>query len=172
MKIAHILSIALLLGVSVSQMACKSTSGEVGPAGPTGPKGETGAAGPVGGAGNANVLQINYAGRSATGGFPLNLPGVDANRLANSAVFCYVQSTNWYQLPGFTFNGVYEYRIFLTPGANSTLNVIRVTSSSGTDTFSAIRVLVIQASSVVNGRRAAVDFSSYEAVKAFYDLPD
>ncbi|MBN8823765.1 MAG: collagen-like protein [Spirosoma sp.] len=168
MKTMQILSMTLLMAVCILQTACKGPQGEVGPAGPTG---ASGAAGP---AGNANVLQINYAGRAVTGSFTLNLPGVNADRANNSLVFCYIFGTNsnWYQLPGFTNGGAYEYRTYLIPAATSILGISRVTNSTGTDTFVSIRVLVIQASSVVNGRKAAVDYSDYNAVKAYYNLPD
>jgi hypothetical protein len=172
MKPMRILTMAFLLAATLFQSACKGPAGDVGPAGAAGPAGPAGAAGP---AGNANVLQINYAGRTVTGNFTLNMPGVDANRLDNSLVYLYVKSSSnnyWYLLPGFTAGGTFEYRTWMIPAATSQITASRVTGGTGNDVFTALKVLVIQNSSVVNGRRAAVDFSDYNAVKAYYNLAD
>ena len=64
-----------------------------------------------------------------------------------------------------------EFRTFLNPGTNSSLTIRRVTTGLAL-TASAVRVVLIPANVLTNGRQAAIDFNNYNAVKKAYNLPD
>ena len=166
----------LLVALTITTLftACKpGETGAIGPAGPAGPTGAAGPAGPTGATGNANVIQISYGSRTHTGAeINYDLTGINASQVTSSAFFTYVTTANnvWYALPGATSGGAKEYRA----AVNSTtlkLYVNRI-AGTGSETFSATRILFIPANDIRNGRKAAVDYSSYEAVKAYYNLPD
>ncbi|WP_293691678.1 collagen-like protein, partial [Spirosoma sp. 48-14] len=162
----QILSMTLLMAVCILQTACKGPQGEVGPAGPTG---ASGAAGP---AGNANVIQITYGSKTHSGSeLSYDLVGITASQINNAAYFTYVTSNGViYSLPGATSGGDKTYKAAINP---STLKLyINRVVGSGSETFTVTRLLVIPASDLKNGRKAAVDYSDYNAVKAYYNLPD
>lgn len=176
MKKLRFLSLALISASMVFLLtACPGSQGEPGPAGPQGSKGDTGAQGPAGQNGNANVIQITFGSRTHTGtAISYTLPNIGASIINNAAYFTYVNPNNgnWYALPGTTAGGTLEYRTYIVPNTpNSTLYVSRV-AGTGSDVFSSTRVVIIPASDLRNGRKAAVDYSKYEEVKAYYNLPD
>lgn len=158
--------------------------GAQGPAGPQGPAGAAGAAGsagstgvqgPAGQTGNANVIQITYGAKSwaNTVGATviLNLTGVNAEVAGKSAYFTYVRNGSlWYSVPGeiSTFG---EFRTYLTPAATSTVHVKRVSTGTVVDA-EAVRVLLVPANDLRNGRQAAINYANYNDVKAHYNLPD
>ena len=153
-------------------------TGPAGPAGSTGPAGPAGSTvpqGPAGQNGNANVIQISYGAKTWANTIGatvvLNLTGVNADIANRSAYFTYVRNGSlWYSVPGeiSTFG---EFRTYLTPGATSTVHVKRVTTGSALDA-AAVRVLIVPANDLRNGRQAALDYSNYNEVKAHYHLPD
>ena len=156
--------------------ACKpgdpGPQGETGATGPAGPTGATGPAGPAGATGNANVIQITYGSKIHSGSeLSYDLSGITASQINASAYFTYVTSNGViYPLPGATYGGDKTYKAAINP---STLKLyINRVVGSGSETFTTTRLLVIPASDIRNGRKAAVDYSDYEAVKAFYQLPD
>ncbi|WP_041257853.1 collagen-like protein [Fibrella aestuarina] len=172
----------LLLALVSLFIACskgtEGPAGPVGPAGPTGPAGPAGpqgAAGPAGPTGNANVMQFSFGSRTHTGSEQTyTLTGITADMITKSAIFVYVSNTNpwWYPLPGI-FNGTNEYRTNIRPSANSVVAIVRVgTGSTTSDTFVNTRIVIIPANDLRNGRQAALDFNDYQAVKAFYKLPN
>jgi hypothetical protein len=156
--------------------ACKGPAGDVGPAGPAGPTGATGVAGPKGDTGNANAIQYTFASRTHTGSnIVYNLTEVRGEVLNRSIILVYIANTsgNWYSIPGI-FNGTNEYRTISSPSTNSsTVTLVRVAGGSGgTDTFNSTRIVILPITDLRNGRKAAIDFSDYEAVKNFYNLKD
>lgn len=183
MKTLHSLSSALIsASLLFLSIACTPTSGEVGPKGDKGDPGAQGVAGPAGPQGpagqngNANVIQFSFGSRVYN---PVNseitytLQGVTADMIGKSVLLLYLQNTSgyWYPIPGI-FDGIYEYRTIIRPSANSTVAVRRTDNTTVTQTFSATRIIIIPASDLRNGRKAAVDYSNYEEVKKHYNLPD
>ncbi|MCD8540196.1 MAG: hypothetical protein LRY55_10805 [Leadbetterella sp.] len=122
--------------------------------------------------GNANVIQITYGSREHTGTeLSCTLTGVTIQQVASSAFFCYVNVNNfWYALPG-NITSSHSYRTFTRSTGSPQFYINRLTGS-GTQTFQSTRILMIPANDLRTGRKAAVDFNDYEAVKKFYNLPD
>ncbi|SOD77995.1 hypothetical protein [Spirosoma fluviale] len=157
-------------------------TGTTGATGATGPQGATGAVGPTG---PSSITQVTYASSfslaAANANFNLNLPGYITKAVIDkSLVVVYLQSPSLgpqvYQIPGNMggVNGdVFGYVIYASYPTVQTINVYRTASSGVSLTqISLARVLIIPAATVVNGRKAAVDFNNYEAVKEFYNLTD
>ncbi|RCR66310.1 collagen-like triple helix repeat-containing protein [Larkinella punicea] len=162
--------------------ACKSgeagPKGDTGATGPAGPAGATGVAGPAGATGNANVIQISYGPRTTTAsGFSnFSLNPLTTDQISNSVFFTYVsfpaEPFSWSFLPGSfrLMDNTYTYAVRI--GARERQLYLDRNSGSGALTFNAIRIIAIPANDLRNGRKAAVDFSNYEEVKKFYNLPD
>lgn len=178
MKKLRFLSLALISASMVFLLtACPGSQGEPGPAGPQGPKGDTGAQGPVGQNGNANVIQFTYGSRVfnpvANIEVTYTLTGITADMIGKSVLLLYLQNAlgYWYPIPG-VFDGSYEYRTIIRPSANSVVAIRRTDNTTVSQTFNATRIIIIPASDLRNGRKAAIDYSNYEEVKAYYNLPD
>jgi hypothetical protein len=185
MKTLHFLFAALLsVSLMILSNACTPTSGEVGPkgdkgdpgaqgvAGPAGPQGAAGPQGPAGQNGNANVIQVTYGSRTHTGSqMTFSLPSSITSAMLNSSVFfTYVKQVDWYALPGETQFGTRGYRVY---ASNTRADIlINRTTGTGNDVFDSIRFLIIPATNLINGRKAAIDYSNYEEVKKYYNLPD
>jgi hypothetical protein len=150
------------------------TTGATGAKGDKGDKGDTGATGATGATGNANVIQVTYGSKTHTGSdLEYIIPAsITKATLDNSAYFVYVSNSggNTYDLPGWFTGGVNSYRTYNYTPSNS-VYVGRI-SGSGSDIFTKTRIVIIPANDLRNGRKAAVDYSDYNAVKAFYNLPD
>ncbi len=169
---------------------CTGKDGAVGPAGPAGPTGAAGPAGPAGATGqtgNANVIQLSYAAKTWAVGknayqqfiFPSNITPAIMN---SSAVLVYMTdgtpnnavSYGWYSIPGVVSSkGIDHEFYFETSFAGSTagINIYRKVASTATLAAST-RIVIIPANDIRNGRKAPVDFSDYNAVKAYYNLKD
>ncbi len=169
---------------------CKGPEGGVGPAGPAGvagPAGPAGATGPAGQTGNANVIQISYAAKTWTAAkgsvqqfiFPSNVTSAIMN---SSAILIYMTngtpnnatSYGWYAIPGIVpSNGVEHEFYYETTFAGNTagINIYRKVASTASLSAST-RIVIIPANDIRGGRKAAVDFSDYNAVKAYYNLED
>lgn len=158
--------------------ACTPKSGEVGPKGDKGDPGAQGVAGPAGPQGpagqngNANVIQVTYGSRTHTGSqMAFRLPSsITAAMLNSSVFFTYVKQNDWYALPGETQFGARSYRVYASSTTADIL--INRTTGAGNDVFDSIRFLIIPATNLINGRKAAIDYSNYEEVKKYYNLPD
>jgi hypothetical protein len=159
----------------------QGVQGPAGPQGPTGPAGaagaagSTGAQGPAGQNGNANVIQISFGAKNwaNTVGATvlLNLTGVNADVASKSAYFTYVRNGNlWYSVPG-EISTYGEFRTYLTPAATSTVHIKRV-STGAILNAEGVRVLLVPANDLRNGRQAAINYANYNQVKAYYNLPD
>jgi len=175
----------LLLSIQIL-VSCKGTEGPQGPQGTAGAKGEAGVAGPQGPVGNANVRQINFGSKSHTGtDLLLTFPGTfTADVIEKSLIYVYVKQNGtstsgqaaayWFSVPGETVTGN-EYSFYTAAGSTAAPGVfIRrvVNYLPGNEAFDAIRVVVIEASSNVNGRVIhEVDYRDYESVRKYYNLP-
>ena len=188
---------ALVVCSSLFFTGCTGKDGAVGPAGPAGPTGAAGPAGPAGATGatgqtgNANVIQFSFAARtwSNNAGFQQNftLTNVTGQTLSSSAVLAYIGLTNpngaadvnWFLIPGLVKTGPVDFGeynawVFVNPTA-ATGNILAIRRESlGTSgaLTALVRAIIIPANDIRNGRKAPVDFSDYNAVKAYYNLKD
>lgn len=152
--------------------------GAQGPAGPQGPAGSAGSTGPQGAAGqngNANVIQITYGAKTwpnnVGAAVILNLTGVNADLANKSAYFTYVKNgTLWYAVPG-EISSFGDFRTYLTPAAVSTVQIKRVSTGAALDA-EGVRIVLVPANDLRNGRQATVNYANYNEVKAYYNLPD
>lgn len=121
-----------------------------------GPAGKDGINGKDGKDGNAEVIQISFGPRVHYGQeITYTLNGVSSETLAKSAVFIYVNPGNeyWYFLPGPTAGGYKEYRTFIQYGGEKTpMLFINRVSGSGQETFTALKVIIVPANILKNGR--------------------
>ena len=190
--ITRILGLALMVAMFIFLDACKGEKGDVGPAGATGTNGTTGATGVAGPKGDpgagANVLQVTFNSTFT----PPNPPtparvftfpaAITTNILDNSALLVYVKTSNftdtWYPVsgaavyPGGTVNPYVAdvLRYYLIP-SDRTVSIARE-SGSAIASIIATRCVIIPATTISTGRRAAIDYTDYEAVKKYYNLPD
>jgi len=191
--ISGVLSVLVVFS-SLLFTSCEGPEGPVGPAGPTGaagPAGPAGAAGATGQTGNANVLQFSFGARTwpntAGGQHNFAFTNVTGQTLASSAVITYLGITNpngaadvnWFLVPGLVKTGPVDFGeynawVFVNPAAaTGNLLAIRRESLGTSGALTAlVRVIIIPANDLRNGRKAAVDFSDYNAVKEFYGLKD
>ncbi|MFC5412683.1 hypothetical protein ACFPMF_25380 [Larkinella bovis] len=174
--------------------SCQSLEGPEGPQGPQGPAGATGAKGDKGDKGDkgadgtANVQQINFTARSHEGMTDLLLPlpqAITRDIVEKSAFYVYVKQSVpkanneednfWFSIPGQTLKGN-EYTFFVYPGNSQTLAGVflrrTVNFQVGNEYFEAIRIVVVTADKISNGRKAAIDYSKYEEVRKAYNLPE
>lgn len=170
-----------LLGLcSLLLTAC--SKGPTGPAGTTGATGATGPAGPQGPqgvAGNANAMQYTYGAQAfATIGYSTLQVTTTQDTMNNSAWYVYLYYSSisrWYFVPGYGAGGSTFYRVsmdYTSPTANIYIDKI------GTgETYSQVRVVRIYANTstvVTTGEPSAeskIDYSDYEQVQKYYNLP-
>lgn len=185
-RIISVLSLVALLFTGAFFIGCKDgeagaigpagPTGPAGPAGPAGPTGATGPAGPAGQNGNANVIQLTFGSKVHSGAeISFTLTGVTQAVLNQSAYFTYVTPGNgyWYSLPGTTVGGTKEYRTYVTSqGSGTPLVYVNRVAGTGSETFTNTRVVIIPASALSNARKASVDYTNYQEVKKYYNLPD
>lgn len=163
----RILAIALMLG-SLSIYSCTKE---------TGPKGDTGVPGVNG---NANVTQISFGSTTipASGLLTLTLPGITKSIADKSLILTYglVNGFQWLSISGtwinFTTTKTYITQILAQDPASG-VYFNQVTGPATSETFAAIRVLVIPANVLVNGRSAnpPFDINDYESVRQYFNLP-
>jgi hypothetical protein len=134
----RILAIVLMLG-SLSINSCKNE---------TGPKGDPGADG------NANVTQISFGSTTITSGSYLTLPGITKSIADKSLILTYGSFGNqWVSLSGYWINTLHNKTYFtrISPiDPTSRVYFDQITGTATSETFDAIRVLVIPANVFVN----------------------
>lgn len=164
----------LVLIVAMAFVACKK--GDIGPQGPEGPAGVQGAQGPQGVAGNANVTQYTFGAQNlATSSF-VQLQITTTQDTATRSlwyVYLYYQPLDrWYFVPGSGFGGTSTYRLSLTYASGKA--TIYIDKSGVGENYAQARVIRVYANSVTTGGRGStpVDFSDYEAVRQYYQLPE
>ncbi len=186
--ITRLLGLASIVAMFIFLDACKGAAGDVGPIGVTGAvgavgatgtkgdKGDKGDTGATGATGNANVIQISYTSKTHTGlDLQYALPTTITKAIFdNSAYFVYVSNTsgNTYALPGWFTGGANSYRTYTAVSTTTQSIYVGRVAGTGSDVFNTTRILVIPASDLRTGRKAAVDYTDYEAVKKYYNLKD
>ncbi len=151
-------------------------TGAAGAAGANGQNGTTGAKGDKGDTGSFGAIQFTYPLRTHTGSSLIyTLTGITGDVINKSILLFYLANSagNWYAIPGI-FNGANEYRTIFSPiTPSSSVTIVRVAGGiGGTDTFNATRIVIVPITDLRNGRKANLDYSDYEAVKAYYNLED
>lgn len=194
LRFFSIILTTLLVGISLSFTSCEGPAGAAGAVGPAGPQGATGATGPAGATGqtgNANVMQYTFAAKTWANTVGVQqafqFATVSGQTLASSAVITYVgianpngPDSNWFLVPGKVKTGSTdfgEYNVWLNTAPIATLGaggvLIRRESLGTSGALTApVRIILIPANDLRNGRKAPVDFSDYNAVKAYYNLKD
>lgn len=147
-------------------------NGAIGATGAAGATGATGTTGPKGDPGTSNAVQYTFATRTNTGVNSIyNLSEIKGEMLNRSILLVYIANSagNWYSIPGI-FSGTNEYRTISNPGTtSSTVTLVRVAGGSGgSDIFSSTRIIILPITDLRTGRKASIDYSDYQAVKAYY----
>ncbi len=194
-------SVFLALTIAILFAACKGevgpkgdtgpagtpgVAGATGPAGASGVAGATGPAGVSGVSGTSSVTQVTYAtsftlSKDNSTSNTLGLPsGITKAVIDRSLVVVYVQlsgdpnfQNQVYQIPGIipAVGDELAYTIYAPTPTTQAVVVYRTKGTYFTG-VSLVRVLIIPAATVVNGRKAGVDYSNYQAVKAYYNLKE
>jgi hypothetical protein len=193
-----LLFLSAVFGFILALSSCRGPQGPTGPQGPAGTPGQNGTTGQSGTPGSttvvsvvqgtANVLQINYPARIHEGDkdMALSFPASSSltfDQIEKSLFYVYVKITSttpdnfklayWYPVPGQTpAANFYSYYIFPgNSGVSAGLFIRRTTNFRlGPENFDAVRVVVVPASLLINGR-LAVDFNNYESVRQAFGLP-
>ncbi|WP_461096199.1 hypothetical protein [Spirosoma luteolum] len=160
---------SLLLLISVA--SCRELDGPQGPAVASGP---LATANPV--FGRVNAQPINYKSKTHIGTADLFIPfpaSVPVSTTDESVICVYVKQAvhaasgspveRWFSVPGETATGN-EYSFYMAAESKSTLSGIflrRVANhQAGTETFDAVRILILPARSGVRGQRSASPLST------------
>jgi len=157
--------------------ACKK--GDIGPAGAQGPPGPQGPQGPQGIAGNANVTQYTYGVQNLAATFSQLAVTTTKDTMDKSAwfVYLYYQSLDrWYFLPGAGYGGTTQYRVSMGYSTNKV--IIYIDKNGPGESYAQAKVIRVYTSSQHTGGRsmpatlpADIDFTNYEAVRNYYQLP-
>ena len=156
--------------ILIAIVACKK--GDIGPAGPQGSQGYTGPQGPQGVAGNANVMQYTFGAQNFNTNSSIQLFVTTSQDTMNrSQWFVYFFAADrWLFLPGIGNTGNF-YRVTMGYGAGKVIFYID-RFGSVSESFTKARVIRIYANGETTGGRMAVDFTDYEAMRRYYNLPD
>jgi hypothetical protein len=196
-----LLSTLPLLAAGIMIISCKGEDGAVGPAGAKGDTGAQGAAGAQGAkgdkgdkgdAGTANVIYSDWIAIPATpfdkGGnykeYSISAPKITKDVFDKGIVYAYARSggsASAFQLPFYNnlqANMVYDCRVRIAQGwfiYNETWAGSGAVNSTWINTektgyFSHIRYVIIPGGATA--RVASVDYTDYESVKKYYNLPD
>jgi hypothetical protein len=178
--IKRIFGMLAVVAALIFMDACKVEKGDVGPIGPAGPTGATGATGAAGAVGavgatgatgatgTANVIYSDWANVTFTGSGTswsgqIAAPKITQDILDKGLVKTY-----------FKFGtAVYEGNYANTPTGATIYYYLTVGTINIRSTFAANypwRYIIIPGG--VGARRAAVDYTNYEEVKKYYNLPD
>jgi hypothetical protein len=177
--ITRIFAMLAVMSAVIFMDACKGEKGDVGPIGTTGAVGATGAVGgigPVGATGTANVqysewIPFTLTGtQSSNGTTNISLPKMTQEVLDKYLIFTYLKFgiSNWvYSLPlSFPSGGGKDETVAIRYYLSNAM----ITSNASYSNTSFRYVLV--PGGVPTGRKAAVDYNDYEAVKKYYNLKD
>lgn len=177
--ITRIFGMLAVMSAVIFMDACKGEKGDVGPAGTTGAVGATGsngAVGPIGATGAANVQYSNWTPFTLTGTQSSNgttnivLPKITQEVMDKYLILSYIKfnTSNWvYALPlSFPSGGGKDETI----AVRYYIGNVMLTSNATYSNTSFRYVLV--PGEVPTGRKAAVDYNDYNAVKKYYNLPD
>ena len=159
----------------IALIACeKGDTGPEGPQGPAGPTGAQGPQGPQGIAGNANVTQYTFGAQNLSSiSFSQLQVTTTQDTLDRSLWFVYLfyqPLARWYTVPGPGVGGATVYRVGI--GYASGKANIFIDKNGVGENYAQARVIRVYASSNGPGGRSSVDFSDYEAVRKYYNLPE
>jgi hypothetical protein len=172
--VKKLMGLMMLMASVMFLDACKGEKGDIGPAGPAGPAGPTGATGATGAAGatgTANVIysawtNVTFAGSGSNYTGTISAPKLTQDIYDKGAIHVYMKDVSRIiTLPYSQVIGGTSYTIHTRYSVGS----IDMIASYGLGTLP-IRYVLIPGG--VTARQAAVDYSDYEAVKKFYNLPD
>jgi hypothetical protein len=105
--------------------------------------------GPAGEDGNANVVQYNFGPFNHIGSEVERNFALSKNDFEQSMVYVFVQFNNfWYPLPG-NIGSTTTYRIFFSPINNSTDLYINRIAGTGTQAFTAMRVIAVRVNNTI-----------------------
>jgi hypothetical protein len=150
-----------------------------GDTGPEGPKGDPGPQGPQGIAGNASVTQYTYGVQNLASTFSTLTVKTTKDTMDKAAWFVYLYyegNQRWYFVPGFGVASSSQYRLSMGYATNLVSLYIDKASGPG-ESYAQARVIRIMSSSQQAGGRGmgsaadGPDYSKYEEVKRYYDLP-
>lgn len=180
--ITKFLGLAIVMAMFILLDACKGEKGDVGPAGPNGSNGAngaigatgtTGATGATGATGTANVSYSDWVNVTFVGSGTSYIANVTAPKLTQDIldkgdvhIYWKIGSVVYY-IPYSQTIGTTTYTIFQI----LTVGNIKLTASYAITSTTQIRYVIIPGG-IAGGRRAAIDFSDYEAVKRYYNLPN
>jgi hypothetical protein len=163
------LYVATILALFVSLYACKGPAGDIGPAGPTGTTGATGATGPAGTSGAIYSDWITSTFSQTTFAATIVAPKLTQDIVDKGAVHVYLKgSTLVFPLPFTDTDSLGRVAIHLDFAIGVGRIVLFTTTPIPPQQF---RYVLIPGG-VASGRKAAIDFNNYEAVKKEFDLPD
>jgi hypothetical protein len=176
MKCKLLFTVTLIL--TICMFSCKK--GDVGPAGPQGEAGPQGPQGPQGIAGNANVTQYTYGVQNLVASFAQLQVTTTRDTMDKSAWFVYLYYQpidRWYFIPGYGNGGATQYRISMGYASNKVS--IYIDKNGPGESYAQAKIIRIYTSSQQTGGRsvtnpalpAGIDFSNYEAVRNYYQLP-
>lgn len=171
-------TISNLLIISLCIVSLSSCSKE-GPAGPVGPSGPAGSAGQAGT--SANVTQYSFGPMDfSTNARQELLVATTLDTMNRSAWFAYIIHSNGaaYAVPGWGLEGFtsYRYAFAFNSSTNKVVNTIAVVAGPG-EAYQSAKVIRIYANSTGAGGRNAltlpdIDFTDYEKVRQYYNLPE
>ena len=168
---------------ATGSIGAQGVQGTTGSTGAQGVQGATGPIGPQGIAGNANVTQYTYDNSFDFGvNLDFNLQvSTTLDTMNRSLWFVYLKYTGgfeyYYALPGVGYNGSSYYRntFYFNTNANKVIHNITRVNGPG-EVYAGIKIIRIYANNVLVGGRSAVlspgiDFTNYEEVRRYYNLP-
>jgi|GEM_PF-1630134 len=147
-----------LIALCFASLLLSNCDGDTGPEGLQGPQGEIGAQGPqgppgeTGQQGNANVKQFNFGAFDYSTAEIVKEIQLTSTEFDTSMIYAFVSTNNfWYPLPGYVTPS-YSYRIYFRNNSNATECFMGRLTGSGTQSFTGMRIFVIQSSSTVNAK--------------------
>lgn len=166
----------------------KGDKGDTGAPGAQGSKGDTGASGAAGATGTANVIYSDWLAIPVKPNFKgsdykeygISAPKVTKEIFDNGMVYAYARSggsASTFQLP-YSFRNAYTCQIRLAQGwvfysedwmAPGTVSAAWLNNDK-TDYFTHLRYIIIPGGQ--KARVAGLDYSNYEEVKRYYNIPE
>jgi hypothetical protein len=166
------LYVATVLALFVTLYACKGPAGDVGPAGATGATGATGSTGATGASGASGAIYsewITPTFSATTFSATLTAPKLTQEIVDRGAVHVYLKGqTLVFPLPYIDTDSLGRVALQL----DYAIGVGRIVLFTNARISGIPFRYVLIPGSTPGGRKAAIDFNNYEAVKKEFDLPD
>jgi hypothetical protein len=163
------LYVATILALFVSLFACKGPAGDVGPAGPTGATGAIGATGAAGTSGAIYSEWITPTFSATTFSATLTAPKLTQEIVDRGDVHVYLKGQSLvFPLPYIDTDSLGRVALQL----DYAIGVGRIVLFTNARISGIPFRYVLIPGSTPSGRKSAIDFNNYEAVKKEFDLPD